>query len=80
MRGITEAARRRMIRATRDALARNLTGGELWFRLDGTGGAWHSGNAMPTDRKHTIIVRLAPGADPAELVEAAIQSWQTGQA
>lgn len=72
---VSMAARQRMVRVVRAALRRGLTGGELWFGSDGHGGAWYSGNAMPPD-PDTIIVRLRPGADPADLVESAVESWQ----
>lgn len=79
MAAVTQAARRRMIRTVRAALARNLTGGELWFAPDGSGGAWYSSSSMPPDPARTIIVRLEPGADPAELVDSAAEQWEAAQ-
>lgn len=62
-----------MVQAVRDALARHLTSGELWFATDGSGGAWYSSSSRPPGAAQIVIVRLEPGADPAELVELAIQ-------
>ena len=78
MRGrtVSKAARRRMVRAVREALDRHLWGGELWFTPEGDGGAWYSGASIPPDPRRTVIVRLSPGSDPAELVEEAVAAWE----
>ena len=80
MRRVSERARQRMVRAVRDALSRHLWGGELWFDRHGRGGTWYSRGTMPPDRRDTIIVQLRPDADSAELVDAAVQAWEEGQA
>ena len=73
---VAQTARRRMVRAVQDALARHLWSGALWFRPDGTGGAWYSDNSMPPEPSRTIIVRLRPDAEPEDLVEAALEAWE----
>ena len=40
-----ETVARRIVRKHNKEFSRNLTGGQLVFGIDGTGGSWHSDNA-----------------------------------
>ena len=73
---VTQTARRRMVRAVRDALARHTWHGALWFHLDGTGGAWYPDETRVPDPKRTIVVPLRPDVDAEDLVDDAVAAWE----